>query len=464
MMAALILIASCLPVNTHGSHQFSIGSYKGTAPVLVPEIILLALWSAAMRIIRATDTAILGQGAQEYSRIVRATGFAFGAFSIACELVQCNWGFRFILFTFPASLILLPLLRHWWRRYYRRQLASKKLVHRNIFIGDPEVISEVYGTLHRQLDNRYDIVGFCSTKNNEYSTEQLADLTQRYPDAAFHNDWHQIDDMVTTLQADTVIVTSTNQIGMADMRELVWRLDGLNVELLVAPAIANVSSRRVQMVRIAGVPLLKLDEPQHSQAHGIPKIVFDRVVASLLILMASPLLLICALAIKLDDRGPIFYTAERMGKDSKPFGMIKFRSMMQNADQMVDQLKDQSDGNDVLFKMKDDPRVTRVGKFLRRYSFDELPQLFNVVKGDMSLVGPRPPLRSEVEQYTGLVGNRMLVLPGMTGLWQVSGRSNLSWDESVSLDLNYVENWSMVHDLMILWKTGRAVLTSDGAY
>lgn len=153
-----------------------------------------------------------------------------------------------------------------------------------------------------------------------------------------------------------------------------------------------------------------------------------------------------------------------MGKKNKPFGMVKFRSMVPNADQMVAQLKDQSDGNYVLFKMKDDPRVTRVGSFLRRYSIDELPQLFNVLKGDMSLVGPRPPLRREVEQYTGLVSNRMLVLPGMTGLWQVSGRSNLSWEESVSLDLNYVENWSFMADLMILWKTGRAVLTSDGAY
>ena len=248
------------------------------------------------------------------------------------------------------------------------------------------------------------------------------------------------------------------------MRELMWRLDGLNVELLVAPAVANVTGRRVQMLLIAGVPLLKLERPQHARTHCVSKIVFDRVVAALLLLMASPLLLVCAVAIKLDDGGPVFYTAERMGKKNKPFGMIKFRSMVQNTDQMVAQLKDQSDGNDVLFKMKNDPRVTRVGSFLRRYSIDELPQLFNVLKGDMSLVGPRPPLRREVEQYTGLVGNRMLVLPGMTGLWQVSGRSNLSWEESVSLDLNYVENWSFMADLMILWKTGRAVLTSDGAY
>ena len=203
--------------------------------------------------------------------------------------------------------------------------------------------------------------------------------------------------MVSLLQADSVIVTVSNQIGMNDMRDLMWRLDGLNVELLVAPAVANVTGRRVQMLPIAGVPLLKLEQPHHARTHCVAKIVFDRVVAALLLLIASPLLLVCALAIKLDDGGPVFYTAERMGKTNKPFGMIKFRSMVQNADQMVAQLKDQSDGNDVLFKMKNDPRVTRVGSFLRRYSIDELPQLFNVLKGNMSLVGPRPPLRCEVE-------------------------------------------------------------------
>ena len=343
-------------------------------------------------------------------------------------------------------------------------MDTKKLSQRAIFIGDPHSISEVYGALHQQLDNRFDIVGFCSTQTDNHSEEQLAELKRRFPEAEIHDNWHQIDVMVSLLQADAVIVTVSNQIGMNDMRELIWRLDGLHVELLVAPSVANVTGRRVQMLPIAGIPLLKLEQPQHARTHCISKVVFDRVVASLLILLASPLLLVCALAIKLDDGGPVFYTAERMGKNNKPFGMIIFRSMVKDADQMVAQLKDQSDGNGVLFKMKDDPRVTRIGSFLRRYSIDELPQLFNVVKGNMSLVGPRPPLRHEVEQYTGLVGNRMLVLPGMTGLWQVSGRSNLSWEESVSLDLNYVENWSFMADLMILWKTGRAVLTSDGAY
>ncbi|WP_340051392.1 sugar transferase [Corynebacterium parakroppenstedtii] len=463
-MVTLIAAADFLPFTAHNACTFTLGSYTGTAPMLVPEVILFALWTMVGRMTRTTDIAVLSQDALEYSRIAWAMTFAFGIFAIVCELTQYTSGFRFLVFTYPVGLVTLLLIRYGWRRFYYWQLDHKKLNQRAIFIGDPHSISEVYGTLRRQLDNRFDIVGFCSTQSDVHSEEQLAELKRRFPDAGIHDNWHQIDVMVSLLQADSVIVTVSNQIGMDDMRELMWRLDGLNVELLVAPAVANVTGRRVQMLPIAGVPLLKLERPQHARTHCVSKIVFDRVVAALLLLMASPLLLACAVAIKLDDGGPVFYTAERIGKKNKPFGMIKFRSMVQNADQMVAQLKDQSDGNDVLFKMKNDPRMTRVGSFLRRYSIDELPQLFNVLKGDMSLVGPRPPLRREVEQYTGLVGNRMLVLPGMTGLWQVSGRSNLSWEESMSLDLNYVENWSFMTDLMILWKTGRAVLTSDGAY
>lgn len=172
----------------------------------------------------------------------------------------------------------------------------------------------------------------------------------------------------------------------------------------------------------------------------------------------------CAIAVKLGSNGPIFYRAERIGVGNVPFDMWKFRTMVDGADQQKAALAQKNEGSGVLFKLRDDPRVTPIGKFLRRYSLDELPQLFNVVGGTMSLVGPRPPLRDEVEKYSGMVTRRMLVRPGMTGLWQVSGRSDLSWEESVRLDLTYVENWSIMQDAMILWRTARAVLGSDGAY
>jgi len=192
--------------------------------------------------------------------------------------------------------------------------------------------------------------------------------------------------------------------------------------------------------------------------------VLDRLLAALGLVLLSPVFAVIAVLIKTTSKGPVFYRQERVGKDGTSFQMTKFRSMVPNAHQMLAPLAEKSHGNELLFKMRDDPRVTKVGKVLRRYSIDELPQLLDVLRGDMSLVGPRPPLPTEVAQYGEDVHRRLLVKPGMTGLWQVSGRSDLSWEDSVRLDLYYVENWSLTQDLMILWRTARAVLHGGGAY
>ena len=185
-----------------------------------------------------------------------------------------------------------------------------------------------------------------------------------------------------------------------------------------------------------------------------------------LIVVLSPLLLTVAAAVKLTGPGPVFFRQDRVGLNGEVFRMIKFRSMVVDAEARLDKLQDEQRdaGNVVLFKLKNDPRVTPIGRFLRRFSLDELPQLFNVVAGDMSLVGPRPPLRSEVDRYRDDERRRLLVKPGITGLWQVSGRSDLTWQDSVRLDMYYVENWSITGDLVILWKTAKAVVSSAGAY
>ena len=192
---------------------------------------------------------------------------------------------------------------------------------------------------------------------------------------------------------------------------------------------------------------------------------FDRTAALFGLVLLSPLLLGIAVAVRCTSHGPVLFRQERIGRCGETFTMLKFRSMVQDAHRMVEELAADSDrDNDVLFKMRDDPRVTRVGRFLRRYSLDELPQLINVLRGDMSLVGPRPPLAEEVERYGSDMHRRFLVKPGLTGLWQVSGRSDLSWDDSVRIDVRYVENWSLALDLMIIFKTVGAVLRGSGAY
>jgi exopolysaccharide biosynthesis polyprenyl glycosylphosphotransferase len=244
-----------------------------------------------------------------------------------------------------------------------------------------------------------------------------------------------------------------------------WQLEGSSTDLVVSPGLTEVAGPRLHILPVAGLPLLHVDEPKFTGFRRVLKGAFDRVSAALALVLLSPIFLVLVLAVRLTSSGPALFRQVRVGRAGSTFVMLKFRSMYADAEERLASLREQSDhGDGVLFKMKEDPRVTRVGKFLRKYSLDELPQLINVVLGTMSLVGPRPPLPLEVARYEDHVHRRLLVKPGLTGLWQISGRSDLSWDESVQLDLRYVENWSLGEDLFILWKTVRAVAHGSGAY
>ena len=243
------------------------------------------------------------------------------------------------------------------------------------------------------------------------------------------------------------------------------RLERHRTQMIVVPAMTDIAAQRISVTPVAGIPLMHVGKPQAERSLKLTKRIFDIVVASLIIVLISPLLLITALLVKLEDGGPVIFKQKRIGRGGAAFPLYKFRSMVPNAEQIrAEQLEQHNEADGRLFKMKKDPRVTRIGRFIRRYSIDELPQLFNVLKGEMSLIGPRPALANEVEQYKKHVRRRLDVRPGITGLWQVSGRSDLSWDDAVRLDLYYVDNWSLVQDIVILMKTVRAVLSSRGAY
>ena len=244
-----------------------------------------------------------------------------------------------------------------------------------------------------------------------------------------------------------------------------WRLETMDVDLVVAPGVMDVAEGRLALRPVAGFPLLHVEKPQYQGAKRFQKRAFDFCFALAALIGTSPLLIAAAAAVKLTSKGPVFYPSERIGLDGKPFTMLKFRTMVDGADKQIPGLLslNESQGG-MLFKIREDPRVTSVGKILRRYSIDELPQFINVLRQDMSVVGPRPPLRREVAKYDGDVKRRLLVKPGVTGLWQVNGRSDLAWDESVRLDLSYVDNWSMASDLLLIAKTLKAVVASDGAY
>jgi exopolysaccharide biosynthesis polyprenyl glycosylphosphotransferase len=248
------------------------------------------------------------------------------------------------------------------------------------------------------------------------------------------------------------------------LRRLSWALERTGSGLLVEPGLVEVTGPNVALRPAAGLSLLHLERPSARGGRLLAKAFIDRVAGTLLLLGATPVIAVAALAVRLTSRGPVFFTQTRMGVDGRTFTMYKLRSMVVDAEDRRVSLLAQSSRDGLMFKMQRDPRVTRVGAILRRYSIDELPQLLNVVRGDMSLVGPRPPLQSEFEEYHDAVHRRLRVRPGLTGLWQVSGRADLSWDESVRLDLRYVDNWSIALDLLILWKTARAVLRGSGAY
>jgi exopolysaccharide biosynthesis polyprenyl glycosylphosphotransferase len=244
-----------------------------------------------------------------------------------------------------------------------------------------------------------------------------------------------------------------------------WRLEGSGVTVVVAPQLTDIAGPRIHVRPVAGLPLLHIEQPEFRGMRRVIKSGIDRAVALVALLLLSPLLLGVAACVRLTSKGPALFKQVRVGAQGSHFTMLKFRSMRSDAEAQLAALRALNENGDgLLFKMKDDPRITGVGKWLRRFSLDELPQLINVLFGQMSLVGPRPPLPSEVERYGGDVSRRLLVKPGLTGLWQISGRSELPWDEAVRLDLHYVENWSVALDFMILWKTVGAVLHGRGAY
>ena len=267
------------------------------------------------------------------------------------------------------------------------------------------------------------------------------------------------------MEADTVAVGAWSDLTQADLRRLSWELEGSGISLVVAPSLTDVAGPRIHIRPVSGLPLLHIEEPDFSGGRRLLKSVADRGIALVSLVLLAPLFALLALLVRLDSEGDVMFRQTRVGVDGRDFTIFKFRSMYRDAEQKLSALMEANEHTDgPLFKMKQDPRITRMGRWLRRFSLDELPQLVNVAKGDMSLVGPRPPLPSEVSQYGLDVRRRLLVKPGLTGLWQISGRLHLSWDESVRLDLHYVESWSLALDAMILWKTVAAVVRRHGAY
>lgn len=423
---------------------------------------LIVVWLCALAIFRTRSPRVIGAGLEEYRLVVSATVWTFGAVAIVTLLARVDVARGYLAVALPLGLLALLITRNLRRVHVARQRARGKYQTAVLAIGDRHAVTVLADELMRHPANGYRVVGICVPQYGDLVGDSVPIHGRDIP---IFGDETQALAAIQLTGADTVAVTATEHLGVHGIRRLTWDLESLNVDLLVSPGVLDVAGPRLSMRPVAGFPLIHVEKPQYHGAQRFQKRAFDFCFALAAIIGMSPLLILTALAVKLTSRGPVFYAAERIGHDGKPFRMLKFRSMVDGADRQLDPLMMQNDSSGgVLFKMRDDPRVTPVGRFIRRMSIDELPQFFNVLKKDMSVVGPRPPLRREVEAYDGEVRRRLLVKPGVTGLWQVSGRSDLSWENSVRLDLSYVENWSMIGDLIIIGKTLKAVLTSDGAY
>jgi exopolysaccharide biosynthesis polyprenyl glycosylphosphotransferase len=396
---------------------------------------------------------------EEYRRVLLAAVVLLagvGTVSWAFELAVAR---GFVVAALPLCLLITLLQRFLHRHWLWRQRRRGHYLQTTILAGHRAAVAALDEQLQREAYQGYRVIGCCLPE------DQHSPTVDAFNGLPILGGLHQVTDVVNQYQVDTVAVLPSQELDGPALRQLGWELENTSAELLVAPAITDVVGPRVHIRPVAGLPLLHLDRPELTGVRRLTKELFDRTAALFGVLLLSPILLAIAVAIRVTSRGPVLFRQERIGLSGETFTMLKFRSMVQNADRLVEQLQaDRERDNDVLFKMKNDPRVTSVGRFIRRYSLDELPQLFNVLRGDMSLVGPRPPLQREVEKYGFDMRRRFLVKPGLTGLWQVSGRSDLSWDDSVRIDVRYVENWSLAFDLMILAKTVNAVLRGSGAY
>ncbi|MFB9239264.1 sugar transferase [Plantactinospora siamensis] len=420
---------------------------------------LMAVWLISLRLQRCYDDRVVGYGADEYRRVVSATLRLAGAIAITGYIANVGVSRGFLGITFIVGTVALVAGRFGARKVlHRARLRGIGWSRRVLVVGDAAHILELVGTLRREPYAGYEVVGAC------IPDALLAPVPQRLGDVPVIGSFRSILEAAAGVDADTVAVTASKELTATRLRRLGWQLEGTGIDLVVAPTLTDVAGPRIHTTPVAGLPLIHVEAPEFRGARKIVKELVDRTLAAAALVAALPVLLVIALAIKIDSRGPVLFRQIRVGMDGREFGVYKFRTMVVNADTMLAELAARNETDGLLFKMRDDPRVTRVGRLLRRWSLDELPQLGNVLRGQMSLVGPRPPLPSEVARYDGDVARRLLVKPGMTGLWQVSGRSDLPWEDGIRLDLYYVENWSLASDLTILWKTVGAVLGSRGAY
>jgi exopolysaccharide biosynthesis polyprenyl glycosylphosphotransferase len=410
-------------------------------------------WLVSLKLNGSREDRIIGGGSDEYKRIFGSSITVISLLALAALFLKLDVSRLFVAFSLIFGTVALIAGRWAWRQWLRKKRESNQLKERVAIAGPATLIQELAEKLQKD-------------KQGPYTPSLLIPLSGKLQSKLKQEE--DFTDPAETLRRhkiDALIVVGTDTMSSKRLKQISWNMEKSNATLIVAPGLLEVAGPRVHTRPISGMPLIEIETPKFSGGKYIIKQIFDITLATIALVLTAPIMLIAAIVVKTDG-GPIFFLQERHGKDGKIFKMIKFRSMIVGAEKLHEQLKKQKQNeltNSNMFKDPEDPRITKVGKFIRKFSIDELPQIFNVLKGDMSLVGPRPPLPSEVKEYEKHVHRRLYVKPGITGIWQVSGRSSLSWEETVRLDLNYVESWSVVTDLVIMSRTVEVLLNQKGA-
>jgi exopolysaccharide biosynthesis polyprenyl glycosylphosphotransferase len=414
------------------------------------------LWLAVLLLSGSYDVRYVGTGSDEFRKVLNAGVSLTAALAILSYAVNTELSRTYLVIAMPGVTLLTLVLRYLNRKRLHRKRARGLCMSTVVAVGHVTAVGDLVTELQRDTYHGLKVVATC-----------VPGASRDHGDVAGVPVFGGVDDVasvVTRSGADAVAVLPCAEIDAASLRRLAWELEKTGTDLCVAPSLLDVAGPRTTIRPTAGLTLLHVDHPQLSGTRQVLKGLFDRVVALVALVLLAPLLLAFAAAIRLSDRGPALFRQTRVGKHGKAFRIYKFRTMVVDAEARLAELRGHNENDGVLFKMRRDPRITAIGVYLRKYSVDELPQLLNVVRGEMSLVGPRPALPDETARYADHVRRRLVVKPGLTGMWQVSGRSDLSWEESVRLDLRYVENWSFALDLQILWKTVSVIFRGSGAY
>ncbi|MFI5496432.1 exopolysaccharide biosynthesis polyprenyl glycosylphosphotransferase [Actinoplanes sp. NPDC051859] len=422
---------------------------------------------AVLVVSRAYERRYLFVGTDEYQRVFRGGIGLIATVAVVSYALELDLARSYVLAALPTAIVSAVVLRFALRKRLHLERARGESLRRVLVVGHELSVIGITRQLRRERYHGLEVVGACLPPERDGPGE-LADGRFRPRasdvDLPVYGTFDDVANAVDAAEADTVVVLSCPELDGVVLRRLAWRLERDEVDLVVASALIDVAGARTTIRPFDGLPMLHVEHPRLHGGARIVKDLFDRLGALFLLVIFGPVLLTVALCVRLTSRGPVLFRQVRVGRDGSEFRIFKFRSMYTDAEARLAELRHLNEHDGVLFKIRDDPRVTPVGRWLRRLSLDELPQLLNVLSGQMSLVGPRPPLPSEVAAYADDVRRRLAVKPGMTGLWQVSGRSDLSWEEAVRLDLRYVENWSLGLDLVILLRTMTAVVRSSGAY